>query len=48
MADPGFLVGGGAWIFFFKGKWGHGAALRPPEGPGQHPGGGPGGEVPEF
>ena len=27
---------GGAWIFFSK-AWGLGAALRPPEGPGQRP-----------
>ena len=40
-ADPGILVGGGAWIFFSK-AWGPGAALTPPVGPGQSPGGGPG------
>ena len=45
-ADPGILVGGGAWISF-KGM-GFGAALRPTVCPGQRPGGGPGGEAPEF
>ena len=44
-ADPGILVrGGGAWTFSFKGM-GFEAALRPPVGQGQRPGGGPGGEA---
>ena len=43
-ADPEILVGGGRG-FFFKGM-GLEAALRPPVGPGQCPGGGPGGEAP--
>ena len=36
---------GGAWIFFSK-AWGSGPALRSPVGPGQRPGGFPGGEAP--
>ena len=36
---------GGAWNFFFKGM-GSGADLRPPDCPGQRPGGGPGGKAP--
>ena len=42
-ADPGILVRGGVG-FFFKGM-GFGAALRPPVGPGQHPGSSQGGEI---
>ena len=41
---PGILGGGGG-ILLSK-AWGLGTALRPPEGPGHHPGGGPGGEAP--
>ena len=37
--------GGGAKILFSK-AWGLGAALRPPEGPGHHPGWGLGGRSP--
>ena len=44
-ADQGILVRGGAWIFCSM-AWGSGAALRPPVGPGQRPGGFPGGEAP--
>ena len=36
---------GGAWIFCSM-AWGSGPALRPPVGPGQRPGGFPGGEAP--
>ena len=42
-ADPGILVGVGGLL---SKAWGLGTALRPPVGPGHHPGGGPGGEVP--
>ena len=38
-ADPGIKAGGGRGFFFSK-AWGLGAALRPPVGPGQRPGGG--------
>ena len=37
---------GGAWIFFSK-AWGLGAALRPPEGPGQRPDSFQGAKLPE-
>ena len=46
-----FGLGGGGRGFLFSKTWGLGAALRPPVGPGQRPGGGPGGEAqltPEF
>ena len=45
-ADPGFLVRGG--VDFFSKALGLGVTLRPPMGLGQCPGGGPGGEAPEF
>ena len=43
-ADPGILVRGG--VDFFSKAWGSGPALRSPVGPGQRPGGFPGGEAP--